>query len=99
MIKDLYAKQKMIEDKLEDLESTADEIEEFLNTKTGSEEVKDIVEQLIKDKQLVTKADLDYYHEKMEVYVKNTQVMMIKWVIGTGLSSIAAITSLIRIFS
>ncbi|WP_226035293.1 hypothetical protein [Aquibacillus saliphilus] len=99
IIKDLHTRQGVTEVKLGELESTVDKIEQLLNAKTDENDVKIIIEQLIKEKELVTKSDLDYYQEKIEANIKKTQVMMIKWVIGTGLSAIMAITGIIGLFN
>ncbi|AIF45515.1 hypothetical protein [Virgibacillus sp. SK37] len=55
-------------------------------------------EQLIRDKQLITKAELKHYEEKMHALLQESQLKLIKWIVGTGISTIGAITAIIGLF-
>lgn len=80
-----------IEDRLEDLEKS-------IKTKTDSRDVIVKIDELIKEKELITKAELNSFHEKMQATLNANQVSLLKWMVGTGISTVAAIAGVIRLF-
>ncbi|MYL57109.1 hypothetical protein [Virgibacillus halodenitrificans] len=68
------------------------------NDATSEKNMYLIFDQLIKDKQLVTKSELNRYEQKMHALLQESQLKLLKWIVGTGISTIGAITAIIGLF-
>lgn len=96
-VRDINTKLEVIEVKLDELEEEIQEIEESLKTKTDENEAIVITNEAIKEKQLVSKADLEKLQESIESSVQESQVRFMKWMIGTGVSAVIAISGIIQL--
>ena len=93
-IRDLHAKQEITEVKVSDLEHEVEQIHEGLKNKSDENEVKVIAENLIKE----TRYEFEQYYQQMHAETKASQIRLLKWVIGTGISAIAAISGILGVF-
>lgn len=85
------------ESKLYEIEARLEVLERSMDKKTDTKDVIVQIDELIKEKELITKAELDSLHEKMETTLRENQVKLLKWMLGTGISTVAAIAGVIRI--
>lgn len=83
---------------IHELKERIQEFEENIQEKSAENKMRVTFEKLIMDKQLITKSELDRYEERMRTLVQENQVKLLKWIVGTGLSTIAAITGIVGIF-
>ena len=97
-IRDLHAKQEITEVKVSDLEHEVEQIHEGLKNKSDENEVKVIAENLIKEKDFITRSEFEQYYQQMHAETKASQIRLLKWVIGTGISAIAAISGILGVF-
>lgn len=89
--------QKSYESKLYEIEARLEVLERSLEKKTDTKDVMVQIDELIKKKELITKAELNSFQEKMEAALQTNQIRIVKWVLGTGISSVAAIAAVMRI--
>jgi uracil phosphoribosyltransferase len=92
-------RQKNKESKVYELEARLEVLEQSVKEKADTKDVIVKVDKLIKEKELITKAELTNLYEKMEKSLHENQVKLLKWMLATGVSSIAAIAGIIRIFA
>ncbi len=83
---------------LDELRGKIVAIEENLEEKAENNDVIVVLDNMIRDKQLVTKTDIESVKEKMEASIQANQVLLMKWIIATGISTIAAISTIVGIF-
>ncbi|OZU89665.1 hypothetical protein CIL03_00560 [Virgibacillus indicus] len=98
VIKEIESRQKDTELEIHELKERIQEFEESIQEKSAENKMRVSFEKLIMDKQLITKSELDRYEERMRTLVQENQVKLLKWIVGTGLSTIAAITGIVGIF-
>ncbi|MUK88016.1 hypothetical protein GMD78_06335 [Ornithinibacillus sp. L9] len=97
-IRDSKSKQEVYELRIKELETKIDMLEQSIQTKMDANDVIVKIDELIREKELVTKVELENFHKKMEVALHASQVKIIKWLCATGLSTITAIAAIIRLF-
>ncbi|WP_456278364.1 hypothetical protein [Bacillus sp. AK128] len=88
-MEDLELKVKELELKLDELESSQDNFQESFNDPLDKNDVHALFDELIAEKRLITQSELE---EKLS---KN-HLAMIKWVVGTGISSVAILSGLLK---
>ncbi|WP_186576101.1 hypothetical protein [Aquibacillus kalidii] len=88
---------EVIEAKLNEIQTKMKELDEVTKTKTDDNDVTVLAEQIISEKNIITKKDLENYERRMEAAFEAFQVKMIKWIVGTGISTIAAFSGLARL--
>ncbi|WP_102029530.1 hypothetical protein [Salirhabdus sp. Marseille-P4669] len=92
------ARHERMEVLLDELRGKIVAIEENLEEKAENNDVIVVLDNMIRDKQLVTKTDIESVKEKMEASIQANQVLLMKWIIATGISTIAAISTIVGIF-
>ncbi|MBM7660926.1 tetrahydromethanopterin S-methyltransferase subunit B [Bacillus mesophilus] len=90
-MEELELKVKELEMKIDELESLQENYQESLTHSLDENDVHALVDELIAEKELITQADL-------EKSMSKAHLQMIKWVVGTGISSVALLLGLLRIF-
>ncbi len=90
-MRELEVKIKEIEMKIEELQLQQETIKETIEEHMDESEVRVIVDQLLSEKELMTRADL-------EQKTSETQLQLIKWAVGTAISTGAVLFGLIRFF-
>ena len=88
---ELELKVKELEDKHDELETLYDSLHETTKKQLDENDVRTIVDQLLIEKGFMTQTDVDKK-------ISQSQLQLIKWVIGTGLTTIAVLGSLIKFF-
>jgi hypothetical protein len=88
-LEELELKVKELEMKIDELESLQENYQESLTNPLDENDVHALVDELIADKELVTQSDL-------EKSLSKAHLQMIKWVVGTGVSSVALLFGLLR---
>jgi hypothetical protein len=83
---------------LEELRNKIDSIEEELKVKAENNDVIVVLDKMIREKNLVTKSDLESVKEKMEASIQANQVQLMKWIVATGISTIVAISTIVGFF-
>ncbi|SFE48559.1 hypothetical protein SAMN05216238_1193 [Lentibacillus persicus] len=97
-IQDSTNEQKSYESKLYEIDARLKVLEQSLQSKADTKDVILKIDELIKEKELITKNELNNFHKKMEATLHANHVKLLKWLIATGLSTVAAIAGVIRIF-
>ncbi|SHG28088.1 hypothetical protein [Ornithinibacillus halophilus] len=95
---DLNAKQEGIAIKVEELEEKHNDQEKQIETKTDKNDVHVLIDERLKEEQVVTKADLEKLEERMEANLHASQMKLLKWIIGTGISFISGAIAIIELF-
>lgn len=95
----LREKQLEIESKVKGIEAKLNDHEEQLQTKMDEKDVRVLIDEKIKENDIVTIKDLENIGKKMEAKLQESQIKLLKWMVATGFSSISAIFAIIRIFS
>jgi len=95
---ELNARQERMEVMLEELRSKINSIEENLEEKAENNDVIVLLDKMIRDKNLVTIADIERVKEQMEASIQRNQVLLMKWIVATGISTIAAISTVVGFF-
>jgi hypothetical protein len=95
---DLHARQERYEANLNELTARVEDLEGKLEGMLEDKDVYLIVEELIKEKELIAKTELELFEESIEANVQENQVKLLKWTVATGLSSIATIAAIFGIF-
>jgi RNA binding exosome subunit len=88
---ELGKKMREIELRVDELESQQENIEDSLKKQLGENDIRAIVDRLFDEQDNATKRDVDLELNKQ-------QLLIIKWVIGTGISVIAIIITFVRFF-
>ncbi|GAM15721.1 hypothetical protein [Mesobacillus selenatarsenatis] len=83
----LELKIKELEMKIEELESQQENFQETVQSQLDNNDVRTLMEQMLDEKDFVTAPD-------MEQSLSKSQVQLIKWIVGTGISSISIIIAL-----
>lgn len=78
---------KELEMKIEELESQQENFQETIQSQLDNNDVRTLMEQMLDEKDFVTAPD-------MEQSLSKSQVQLIKWIVGTGISSISIIITL-----
>ncbi|MGV2941696.1 hypothetical protein AB5I83_18995 [Mesobacillus sp. LC4] len=84
---ELEIKIKELEMKIEELESLQENFQETVQNQLDNSDVRILMEQMLAEKEFVTTSDL-------EQTVSKSQVQLIKWIVGTGISSVSIIIAL-----
>ncbi|MBO8172892.1 MAG: hypothetical protein H0Z33_13515 [Bacillaceae bacterium] len=99
-----------LEETIYDIRHDQERLEEQLNKKADEYQVRDIVEDFLKDRSYITKHDLIIFTEKLieekelmsekeiKHLIDSTHFKLIKWVVGTGLSVLSIIIYVMRYF-
>jgi hypothetical protein len=95
---DIKSNQSRMETILEELRNKIDSIEEELKVKAENNDVIVVLDKMIREKNLVTKSDLESVKEKMEASIQANQVQLMKWIVATGISTIVAISTIVGFF-
>ncbi|MFD2761867.1 hypothetical protein ACFSUO_12990 [Lentibacillus juripiscarius] len=90
--------QRSHESRLYELEARLNVLEQSLESKADTKDVILKIDDLIKEKELITKSELNNFQKKMEAMLHAYQVKLLKWIVASGISSVAAIAAIIRIF-
>lgn len=96
-IRDSHHEQKSYDSRFYEIEARLKILEQSLESKADTRDVIVKMDELIKEKELITRAELNNFHKKVEATLQATQVKLLKWIIATGISSVAAIAAVIRI--
>ncbi|TFJ92563.1 hypothetical protein [Lentibacillus salicampi] len=96
-IQDSKDEQKSDESRLYEIEARLKVLEQSLKTKPDTKDVIIKIDELIKEKELITKAELDSFHKKIEATLQANQVKLLKWMFAMGISSVAAFAAVVRI--
>ncbi|HLR62531.1 MAG TPA: hypothetical protein VK097_08825 [Lentibacillus sp.] len=86
------------ESRLYEIEARLKVLEQSLESKADTKDIIVKMDELIKEKELITKSELNNFHEKMEATLHANHVKLLKWIIASGISSVAAIAAVIRVF-
>ncbi|WP_407270922.1 hypothetical protein [Radiobacillus sp. PE A8.2] len=97
-MKDIITRVEGMEEKIKDIDNKVQNLDEKIKKKTEANDVTVTFERLMKEEKLVTASDLENLKEKMEADANERHLNLIKWIVGTGISSIMAITGMIRLF-
>lgn len=89
-MKNLELKIKELEMKIEELESMQENFQDSVQNQLDNNDVRSIVDQLLKEKEFTTYSDL-------EQEISKNQVQLIKWIVGTGISAVSIIFGLIEL--
>ena len=93
-MKNLELKIKELEMKIEELENLQDNLQENFQDSVKNQldhnDVRTLVDQLLKEKEFATFSDL-------EQEISKNQVQLIKWIVGTGISAVSIIFGLIEL--
>lgn len=102
-------KNERIEERLQEIRRDLTEIEDELKEKTDENDVKVLLDEYAKLKKVVTEEEVivildkvlneKKYMTESEVDTKTSkaQITMIKWVVGTGISSVALVIAILRV--
>ncbi|WP_010532361.1 hypothetical protein [Lentibacillus jeotgali] len=90
--------QRRYESRLYEIEARLKVLEKSLESKADTKDVIVKIDELIKEKELITKSELNNFHKKVESTLHANHVKLLKWVIATGISSVAAFAAVVRIF-
>lgn len=80
---------KELELKIEELEAMLDHIQDSSQTQLDQDDVRTVVNQLLGEKDVVTSAEF-------EKRLSQNQVLLIKWIVGTGISIISITFAMIQ---
>lgn len=86
-MKEIEIKIKELEMKIEELESLQENFQETIQGQLDNNDVRTLLEQILEGKKFVSTSD-------MEQRLSKSQVQLIKWIVGTGISSISIIIAL-----
>ncbi|QKY69706.1 hypothetical protein [Lentibacillus sp. CBA3610] len=89
---------KRYESRLYEIEARLKVLEKSLESKADTKDVIVKIDELIKEKELITKTELNNFHKRMEATLHANHVKLLKWMVATGISSVAAIAAVLRIF-
>ncbi|ALX50327.1 hypothetical protein [Lentibacillus amyloliquefaciens] len=84
--------------KLYEIEARLKVLEKSLESKADTKDVIVKIDELIKEKELITKSELNNFHKKMEATLNANHVKLLKWIIATGISTVAAVAGVLRLF-
>ena len=84
---ELELKVKELEMKIEELESIQENFQESIQDQLYNNDVRTLINQIVDEKGYVSTPD-------MEQRLSKSQVQLIKWIVGTGISTISIITAL-----
>lgn len=84
---DIGLKVKELEMKIEELESLQENFQETVQNQLDNNDVRTLMEQVLAEKRFATRSEV-------EQRVSDSQVQLIKWIVGTGISTISIILAL-----
>lgn len=76
-----------LEMKLEELEILQENIHETVKNQLDNNDVRTLLEQVLAEKRFAT-------HSDMEQRISASQIQLIKWIMGTGISTVSIIIAL-----
>ncbi len=82
-------KVKELEMKMEELEALLENVQDSVQQQLDHDDIRTTVNQVLDEKELVTSSDL-------EQRISQSQVQLIKWIVGTGISTISIIIALLQ---
>lgn len=83
----IEVKMKELEMKIEELEILQENFQEMIRSQLDNNDVRTLLEQVLAEKRFATNAD-------MEQRISASQVQLIKWMVGIGISTISIIIAL-----
>ncbi|MFT9599667.1 hypothetical protein [Mesobacillus sp.] len=86
-MEELELKIKELVMKIEELESLQENFQQSIQSQLDNNDVRTLMDQVLDEKEFVTLPD-------MEQRLSKSQVQLIKWIVGTGISSISIIIAL-----
>ncbi|MBT2638637.1 hypothetical protein [Bacillus sp. ISL-39] len=86
-MKEIELKIKELEMKIEELESLQENFQVTIQSQLDNNDVRTLMNQILNEKDFVTTPD-------MEKSLSKSQVQLIKWIVGTGISTISIVVGL-----